>query len=287
MHFVIFQVEGGLGKSIMATAVVKGFKKKYPKSNIIVTTPYPDVFLNNPDIYKVYNFGEGKHFYQRYIKDKEVEIRIQDPYSHNNFQTNKEHLLETWFKMFELEYEDEQPEIFLTKVEKEHHGQFYKTDKPILVLHTNGGPPGTGIAYNWVRDMPEALVFQLIEHYKKDYTIVQIRREDQLMYPDALSALDGFRSLSVMLQMSQKRILIDSFAQHVSAALVLPSTVLWIGTKPEVFGYDIHKNIKANPFTKEPNLDNALYQPFSLTEPLTTIPYNDTREIFNIDSIIK
>ena len=32
---VIFQIEGGLGKSIMATALVKVIKKRYKNSNLI------------------------------------------------------------------------------------------------------------------------------------------------------------------------------------------------------------------------------------------------------------
>ena len=48
---IIFQIEGGLGKSIMATAMVKVIKKRYKNANIIVVTAYPDVFLNNPDVF--------------------------------------------------------------------------------------------------------------------------------------------------------------------------------------------------------------------------------------------
>jgi hypothetical protein len=33
---VIFSIEGGLGKSIMATAILKVIKKEYKKANIIV-----------------------------------------------------------------------------------------------------------------------------------------------------------------------------------------------------------------------------------------------------------
>ena len=44
---IIFQINGGLGKCIMATAVCAAIKKKYPKSNLIVISAYSDVFLNN------------------------------------------------------------------------------------------------------------------------------------------------------------------------------------------------------------------------------------------------
>ena len=50
---VIFMVDGGLGKSIMATAILKVIKKEYKKANIIVITGYPDVFIGNPNVNKV------------------------------------------------------------------------------------------------------------------------------------------------------------------------------------------------------------------------------------------
>lgn len=282
---IVFQIDGGLGKNIMATALCKGFKKKYPKDTLIVVTAYTDVFLNNPYVDKLYHSNEYTDFYIKYVKDKDVRIYIQDPYHHNNFQTGTEHLLKTWFGMFGLEYNGEMPEFFLTKAEREHISQFYRLNKPILLLHANGGPQN-GIAYNWARDMPESLVFPIIEEFSKDYDIIQIRREDQLAYPNIMSALDGYRNIAVLIEMSSKRLFIDSFSQHLAAALNKPSTVLWVTTEPEIFGYDIHTNIKAN----VPNLPiryQYMYQKFSLTEPLSTLPYNDTRDIFNVQTIIK
>jgi hypothetical protein len=50
----------------------------------------------------------------------------------------------------------------------------------------------------------------------------------------------------IILLKSEKRLLIDSCLQHAAAAFNLPSTVCWVGTSPEVFGYEIHKNILPN-----------------------------------------
>ncbi len=45
-------------------------------------------------------------------------------------------------------------------------------------------------------------------NYKNDYTIIHIKREDQKIYPDTMQALDGFRSIAILLQLSSKRLLI-------------------------------------------------------------------------------
>jgi hypothetical protein len=87
--------------------------------------------------------------------------------------------------------------------------------------------------------------------------------------------------------MSSKRLLIDSFAQHAAAALQLPSTVCWVGNKPEVFGYSLHDNIVANEFTTKPELKNAYLSRFNIAGDLIEFPYYSEDEIFNVDTIIE
>ena len=104
-----------------------------------------------------------------------------------------------------------------------------------MVIQPNGGPQGQGFQYSWTRDIPEPTVNEIIQYYKEDYTIVHIKREDQYKYPDTLHALDGFRSIAILLQLSKKRLLMDSFAQHLAAAMGVKSTVCWVTTKPKVY----------------------------------------------------
>ena len=69
MKNIIFNIEGGIGKSIMATAVCEAIKKKYPNDNLIVLTSYPEVFICNPHIYRCYNHNQLSYFYNEYIED--------------------------------------------------------------------------------------------------------------------------------------------------------------------------------------------------------------------------
>ena len=128
---------------------------------------------------------------------------------------------------------------------------------------------------------------RIIDYYKNDYTIVHVKRQDQSIYPDTLQALDGFRSIAVLLQLSSKRLLIDSFGQHLATAMGMKSTVCWSTTNPNVFGYRLHDNIKSNPFTKEPFFQNSVFQPYNLAQDISSIPYNDLREVFNTNQIIE
>jgi ADP-heptose:LPS heptosyltransferase len=285
---IIFQIDGGLGKSILATAITKVLRKRYKNAKIIVVTGHTDVFLNNPYINEVYNHNNINGFYLKFIKDQDCKIFAEDPYRRSDFILDKPKLLlKVWCELFGLRYNGEQPQIYLSQPEIDYFTPYYNTDKPILAIQPNGGPAGLPYQYAWTRDIPEPTILELIEHYKNDYTIIHIKREDQKIYPDTMQALDNYRSIAILLQLSNKRLLIDSFGQHLAASLDLKSTVCWISTKPEIFGYKLHDNIKANPFTKELNLQNTQYQLFGLSEGINTIPYNDLKEVFNTDKIIE
>lgn len=78
----------------------------------------------------------------------------------------------------------------------------------------------------------------------------------------------------------------DSFAQHLASSMSLPSTVLWIGNSPTVFGYEFNHNIVANPFTKQPEMRGAFLQEFNIGGEPIEFPYNSEDEIFNVDEII-
>tara|TARA_B110000977_G_scaffold197162_1_gene279047 strand:- start:124 stop:999 length:876 start_codon:yes stop_codon:yes gene_type:complete len=284
---IIFQIDGGLGKSIMGTAMVKVLRKRYKNAHIVVSTAYPDVFLNNPNINECFNTQQMVGAYLKYVNNQDCKVFLADPYHHTSFITEKEHLYKTWCKIYGLTYNGEQPELYLTQPELDYFKPFYNLEKPIFVLQPNGGPQGQGFNYSWTRDIPEPTVKEIIDYYKNDYTIVHVKRQDQIIYPDTLQALDGFRSIAVLLQLSSKRLLIDSFGQHLATAMGVKSTVCWSTTNPNIFGYKLHDNIKANPFTKQPLLQNSLYQPFNLAQDISSIPYNDLNEIFDTSKIIE
>jgi ADP-heptose:LPS heptosyltransferase len=283
---LIFQVDGGLGKSIMATAVLKAIRKQYKKANIIVVTGYPDVFIANPNVNKVLRHDQLSGIYEKNIMNKDCKVFVSDPYHTSDFITESKHLIQIWCEMYGVEYNGEMPELFLLKAEKEYFEPFYRLDKPILAIQTNGGAVNQPLKYSWTRDIPAPIVEQVIERYKNDYAILHIKREDQISFPNTLQALDNFRSIAVALTLSQKRLLIDSSALHIATSLNLPSVVAWVGTNPKVFGYEMHNNIVANTPTRQVDLDHPNYQKYLLFQDISTIPYNDLNEVLDVKNII-
>ena len=114
---VVFQISGGIGKCIAATAVCSAIKKKYPNYDLIVVSGYPEVFLNNPNVTKSLAFGGTSYFYQDYIENNQVEVFLHDPYATTDFVKEEKHLIEIWCELFNLPYNGEFPELFMTQRE--------------------------------------------------------------------------------------------------------------------------------------------------------------------------
>jgi hypothetical protein len=244
MKYILFFVQGGIGKHIAATAVAENIKKNYPDRNLIVLSLYPEVFLNNPFIYRAYKANSLQYFYEDFLKNKDTIFLGYDPYLSNEYVTDKKHLIESWCNSFNLKYDQENPKLFLNQVELLKCFQKFKTGKPLLLIHTNGGNDNN--PYNWARDLPEFLVTDLIRQLKEKYQILHIAREDQTSFADTHKVFGDLRELFCLINLSDKRLFIDSFAQHAAAAMGKPSVVCWITTNPEQLGYNIHNNITPN-----------------------------------------
>jgi hypothetical protein len=284
---IVFQINGGIGKSVAATAVVSAIKKQYPASKIIVLTGYPQVFEGNRKVYEVHMPNHVNYFYRNHIMDQpDTTFFLQDPYLETDFVHRRGHLAEVWCKMNGIPYNGEMPELFLNYKEKTVWGSFVNSSKPIFLIQINGGMPKQRDKYAWPRDLPYNTAQKIVNHFAATHTVVQIRRDDQPALLNTFQATAEFRQMAVLISMSDKRLFIDSFAQHTSAALGLPSVVCWIANVPSQFGYEMHTNIVANPPTLEPELRNAGLQMYNTNGVENEFPYNNEDEIFDAEVII-
>jgi hypothetical protein len=287
--YSIFHIEGGLGKHIASTAVAKAIKNNHPDRELIIVCAYPQIFVNLNYVHRVYRIGSTPYFYKNYIDKKDSLIFKHEPYFTTEHIHKKMRLIENWCKLYNLEYNGEQPEIKFNPREIQKYGSLWNTNKPLFVIQSNGGMYNqeSGLPYRWTRDMPFSVVQSVVDKYKDQYEIVQITRPGS---PVAIGAnpitheMTPHELLSVLLY-SDKRLLIDSSLQHAAAAFNLPSTVLWIGTSSKLFGYDIHDNIHAE-IPENQKLTDSYFFDYDFEGPLHEYPFeNDT--IFDIDEIIK
>lgn len=285
---VIFKVDGGLGKSVSSTAVVKRLREKYEGANIIVTTHHKDVFLNNPNVDFVYDIKDVKPwFYDKHVRNQECEFFIQEPYHANDFYKKNKSVIEIWFDMIGENYHGEMPELYFSDEEKRYYSKIMSFEKPLAVIQPHGGSPqSTKDAYNWARDMPPLLCNAIINYLKDNYTVGLIRSNNQLNYSNTITFNQNWRMVSILMQNASKRILIDSSFQHIAAAMNLKSAVLWSQTDPKVFGYERHINIKANTPTKKTESIESVLIEYGLEETIQNFPYDKQEDVFSIDKVV-
>lgn len=292
MKYSIFHVQGGIGKHIAATAVAKAIKANHPDRKLIVVCAYPDVFINLTFVDRVYLIGGTQYFYQEYIQDKDSIIFHHEPYYTTNHIHKKKPLIENWCDMYGINFSREKPVVKFNNLQNDLSKKFWTRKKPYMVIHTNGGVMSTDAKpYSWTRDMPFEIAQELVDHFKKTYHIYQVTKVNSPkldgadhVFATQTQSLSLMEFLSILLH-SRKRILIDSCLQHAAAALKLKSTVLWNGTSPKVFGYDIHDNITTLvPYDFK--LPGSYLFDFDFNGNELEYPYEPDKTLFDVGKII-
>jgi ADP-heptose:LPS heptosyltransferase len=251
-----------------------------------VICTWDGAFFYNPDVFRFFLQGQiPQYFKEDYLKEDTI-IMKHDPYNETNHILRKEHLTETWCKMFNVPYDGYKPKIYLNPRELEIARDKIKPDnRPIMLLQTNGGSNQQYSKKSWYRDIPIEIAQKLVNFFNKSYRILHIKSPEQPILQGVEPLTLPFRELYAVFPLSTKRLFIDSFAMHVAAALDLPSTVLWIGNSPKVFGYPENINILPNANVIN-NLDKFTYLQDDISGMVQQFPY-DTVNLFDINKIIE
>jgi hypothetical protein len=241
----------------------------------------------------VYRLGMTPYFWDDYISGQDTIILRREPYFETSHIMQKTPLHETWHKMYDLPYNKEKdlPELYMNMIQTEMPITWNR-QRPILLLHTNGGPLMDGAPiYAWSRDMPRYVAEAIIQQFGQQYHIIQVvKHQAQGIQSPLVEVVDRSMSnfeLFSLVRASAKRVLIDSCLQHAAAAYKLPSTVLWVGTHPEMFGYSMHTNIIAKEPVGNVKKIDASYFDYSLDGQFHECPYNSPEEMFDVNEIIK
>ena len=287
-RYIVWHIEGGLGKNVAATALIESLQNKYTDRKIIIVASYPEIFINHPIVYRVYKVGNTQYFYDDFIKDKDTIVFKHEPYFETNHIMKRKHLIENWCNLLGVEYTNQYPVLNFNLVQQ-RMANMWQREKPVLVIQTNGGPLNSGLIYSWTRDIPFDIALLITEKYSKTHHIIQVCKPSSRKLPnvevidDQISAMDMF----LLLAIADKRILIDSCLQHAAAALNVESTVFWIGTSPKNFGYVLHNNIVANPPTNVTKMIDSYLFDYSFDGVVHECPYFTIDEMFNVSQIIE
>lgn len=283
----IIEINGGIGKNIMATAVIKNIKVQYPHLQLLVITAYPEVFLYNPDIYRVFKFGSCPYFYNDYVKSQECIFFCEEPYRSKHYLNQKNHLIQSWCETIQVPCVTGEMRVYVNAQEINRVQNNIKTSKPILVFQPFGGLGEQ--QYCWNRDIPVSQAQEIVNKLSEKYQVVQLYNNSHVKLNNCNNINWPLRDLFALLMLSDKVLGIDSFVQHFCAANRKQAVVCWITNNPIVFGYNLHKNIfpiqdqvvkseniHIDSYFHEYDFTGSRDYDFSFTSP----------DLFNVDEII-
>lgn len=265
---IILPISGGIGRNIFATAVIKNLKKAYPSKNIFVVAGFPDIFMNNPNVKKIFGFNSVQHLYEDYLdkyssdgKNNETVLIEVEPYRHPEYLNSNMHIVEAWCDMLGIPCIDTLPDIFLSRVEVEMAKSHVlaleqKFSRPVILLqHTGGKVPDNNNKQDQIvsmsvmhrRSLSEKCTQELTTKLIADgYTVASVQSPNQFCPTGAERINAPIRVVFGLIPNVKGVIAIDSFLQHASAGLGVQSLVLWAGTSPDRLGYKMHKNLRRN-----------------------------------------
>ena len=283
---------GGLGKHIAATAVAQAIKNNHPDRELIVLCAWPELWANLPFVYRVFPLGNTSYFYSEYVDGKDSLFFLNEPYFTSTHINKTLPLVESWCNLYQIKYGGEQPMVRINPEQKKAIRSFYEPKfegKPFLLMHTNGGLFTNERPFSWARDMPFDVADKVARHFKKSHFIMQLTRPSSPKLADVFVRNENLSNTELigLLELTDKRLLIDSSLQHGAIAFNLPSTVLWNATSSVIFGHKLHTNIQAKEKPKK-SLPNSVYFDYQFDGNENEFPYEeeDLKDLYNIDQII-
>ncbi len=286
--YIVLQSHNTPSVDLAGTAVVKALHKAHPDAKIIVTSNFPEIWLHNPDVWRVYRLGQTPYFFEDFVEGRDTKIFAHDPTKSSDYVTGVKHLIEAWCDMCEVPYSGELPSLHFTQRESEVAMRMTKSDRPLFFIQPYemyGAVSQTG--WSWPKDLPTDIASKIVNKMiVAGYQPVLIKNQNQPAIAGAGILQMSLRLALAALQYSTKRLFVDSFMQVAAAAIGKPSVVTWLSTHPQKTGYDIHTNILARIDTDLKNILDQ-YHPFFDVDNKMLNSNVDTSRAYDVDAIVK
>ena len=269
MKKCLINVEGGLGKNVMLTAILEEFKEKCGYDEVYVISPYFDVFKACSAVTEAFPPGQGT-LYQELVLDEDCDVYWKEPYSNQKFIKKQCHLFEAWADEFGFRLAaagtkyipqlDKVEEVF-PAVAQAAKAQMDAWNHNFCIVQFNGGqsPLGPMVDQNGnpvpYSDQQEAIkrnyfkgdkiVKLLKEKYGDDCTIVHFALPNEPTIAGTVKVQIPYLAYHLIAAEAKAIVCTDSSLQHLATGVNDNITVIWGETRPEYFGYDCNNNVCA------------------------------------------
>lgn len=218
MNNIVLHINGGIGKSIIATMVIASYKKTYPESKIVVITHYPEVFFNNPNVYRTYQHNTP-YLWKDYYGNDEYKVYADEPYFSEDWIKDKPiHLSKVWCNLIGIECIVETPELYFSGAEVEELQTTIKVDKPLLVVQSTGGSDAS--SRSWTRNPPTDELESFLGNYIGTHFILHLAQPKTPVLNNIHQRIDNMdlRKAMALVYYCENFVGIDSYGLHTRAA---------------------------------------------------------------------
>lgn len=251
IKMVYFVVDGGIGKHIMATALIDELVNIYDEVEVV--SAYPEIFYNLKGVIDSWSFKDAGKF-DTLQPDT---VLYSNPY-YSDYVFGNKHLLTCWAEALNIEYSGQLPQIILDKEPADIvRNAVNAINSPFIIVQFGGGQSpynyNKQIKFNdngQLRSYPLNLAQQFIDEFKQRHPHIEI--VNYCMSNEPYSHLQGCINLDLgyliyagLLPYSLGFVGIDSSLQHMAANRFnnKKGVVIWGATGPKNLGYECHQNI--------------------------------------------
>lgn len=215
---LLIHLEGGLGKCILATAVIRNWKLAYPEYDICVVSGYPEVFLNNRDVTWNWHFN-NPYLWKNYYSQADWKIYAHNPYLTQAWiQNQPRHLIEIWSEELGVPCIQKRPLLFFSGPEVDELQKMIQTDKPLVIVQSTGGSVAS--ARSWTRNIPQNELEEFLKPLMEENYVLHLAVPDTPKLENVHQRVDNLdkRKAMSLVYYSYAVVGIDSYALHTRAA---------------------------------------------------------------------
>ncbi len=202
----------------MATAVLASYKRTFPDAKVIVVSGYPEVFVNNPYVYKNFPFATP-YLWKDYYGQAGWKVSAHDPYMEESWIKNENlHLIDIWCRMLGVDSVQKTPLLYFAGPEVDELQAMIKVDKPLLVVQSTGG--ANPAARSWTRNPPLDEFDEHLKGFLENYFVVHLCLPETPVLTNVHQRVENLnrRQAMALIYYSPAFVGIDSFGMHARAA---------------------------------------------------------------------
>ena len=242
MKNLVLNISGGIGKCIMSTAVIRNYKLAFPESEIVVVSGYPEVFLNNPDVFRNYSF-QTPYLWRDYYSQENWKVYAHDPYLTEPWiKGERKHLIEIWSDELGIDCIQKTPLLFFSSPEVDELNSMIRTDRPLVVVQSSGG--SNAGQRSWTRTPPKEEFDEFLKPLCEEKFVLHLAVPETPILKNVHQRIDNLdrRKAMLLIYGSDTVVGIDSFGLHARAAnpYAGPSTFFFVLERSrERLGYSL------------------------------------------------